>query len=205
MALLSIRNKGRAPLSAALYLVRHGSHADLGSRLTGRGDERGLTDAGRAEAGRAAALLSGKPVTAVYASPRQRTIDTAGAIAFRHGLPVRLAAALDEIDFGEWTGRCFSELDGQPSWDRWNQTRSAARCPGGESMTEAQARAVAFAIEAAARHEGAVVLVTHCDIIRALLCWQERRSLDDILLFEAGPASVTALTIVAAERELAPC
>ncbi len=173
----------------------------MGTRLTGRGDEAGLTDAGRAEVGRAAALLADEPVSAVYASPRQRTIDTARLIAARHGLSVRLAAELDEIDFGDWTGADFADLDGRPEWDRWNANRADSRCPGGESMAEAQARAVGFAIEAAARHDGAVVLVTHCDIIRALLCWQERRSLDDILSFEAGPASVTALPIVTREFE----
>jgi broad specificity phosphatase PhoE len=124
-------------------------------------------------------------------------------IAGPHGLPVRLAAELDEINFGAWTGQAFAELDGQPEWDRWNACRSEARCPGGESMAEAQARAVSFAFEAAARHDGAVVLVTHCDIIRGLLCWQERRSLNDILSFEAGPASVTELTLVADVLELA--
>ena len=186
-----------ATLPASLYLVRHGSHGDLGARLTGRGEERGLTPAGRAEAEGAAAILAAEPVQAVYASPRQRTIETARIIAAPHGLPVRLAAGLDEIDFGEWTGRSFAELDGTAEWDRWNARRSEARCPGGESMAEAQARAVATAFEIAARHEGAAVLVTHCDIIRALMCWQQRRSLDDILSFEAPPASITELTIVA--------
>lgn len=108
---------------------------------------------------------------------------------------------LDEIDFGDWTGQRFADLDGQPAWDHWNRARSTARCPGGESMAEAQARALAFAFEAAARHHGEVVLVTHCDIIRALLCWAERRSLDDILSFEAGPASATPLDL--APRALA--
>ena len=188
-------------LTASLYLVRHGSHGDLGARLTGRGEEAGLTAAGRDEAERAAEVLRAVPVSAVYASPRQRTIDTARAIAGPHGLPVRLAAELDEIDFGSWTGKAFAELDGQPDWERWNAHRSEARCPGGESMGQAQARAVSFAFEAAARHDGAVVLVTHCDIIRALLCWEKRCSLDNILSFEAGPASVTPLTLVAAELE----
>jgi broad specificity phosphatase PhoE len=171
--------------------------------LTGRGEEAGLTAEGRGEAERAAEVLRAVPVSAVYASPRQRTIDTARAIARPHGLPVRLAAELDEIDFGRWTGMTFAELDGQAEWDRWNTQRSEARCPGGESMAQAQARAVSFAFEVAARHDGTVVLVTHCDIIRALLCWQERRSLDDILSFEAGPASVTQLSLVAAELESA--
>lgn len=189
-------------MPATLFLVRHGSHGDVGIRLTGRGEDGGLTQVGRSEAATAAARLAGEPVSAVYASPRQRTIETAQAIAGPHGLPVRLAAELDEVDFGRWTGLGFDELDGQPAWSRWNSRRSEARCPGGESMGEAQARAVAFAIEAAARHEGAVVLVTHCDIIRALLCWQERRSLDDILSFDAAPASVTPFALL--PRELEP-
>ena len=188
-------------LTATLYLVRHGSHEDLGARLTGRGAEGGLTAIGWSEAEQAAEVLRAKPVTAVYASPRQRTIDTARAIARPHGLSVRLAAELDEIDFGDWTGKAFAELDGQPEWDEWNRRRSESRCPRGESMAQAQARAVSFAFEAAARHDGAVVLVTHCDIIRALICWQQRCSLDDILRFEAGPASVTELTLVARELE----
>lgn len=138
-------------------------------------------------------------MSAIYASPRRRTLETAAILAARTGVEVDLAPPLDEVDFGEWTGREFAELDGSAEWDRWNSVRAEARTPGGESMAEAQARAVAFAIGVAAAHEGDVLLVTHCDIIRALLCWQERRSLNHILSFEAGPASATSLTIL--ERE----
>jgi broad specificity phosphatase PhoE len=61
-------------------------------------------------------------------------------------------------------------------------------------MTEALDRAAAFVDAVGQRHGGqAVVLVTHCDIIRALLCREHGRSLDEILSFEAGPASVTRL------------
>ena len=58
--------------------------------------------------------------------------------------------------------------------------------------------------EMARRHPGqSVALVTHCDIIRALLCRENGRSLDDILSFEAGPASVTRLTAGASNRAAA--
>lgn len=209
-ALLRLRNKvidyssltiREALLFASLFLVRHGRHTDLGQRLTGRGEDSGLTADGRAEAEAARDALAAEPVAAVYASPRRRTVETAQVIADARRLPVTLAPALDEIDFGAWTGCRFDDLAGRPEWDRWNAQRSLARTPGGENMVEAQARAVAFAIQAAAAHDGAVVLVTHCDIIRALRCWNERRSLDDILSFDAPPGSVTPLPLLAAELE----
>nr|WP_294170836.1 histidine phosphatase family protein [uncultured Sphingomonas sp.] len=184
--------------------MRHAAHADFGHRLTGRGSDGGLTQDGRSQADALAAELSRDAVAAVYASPRLRTRQTAEAIAAVHGLPATVTEALDEIDFGAWTGRSFEELDGQPEWDRWNSRRSVARCPGGESMTEALDRAAAFVDEVGQRHGGqTVVLVTHCDIIRALLCREHGRSLDDILRFEAGPASVVRLSVGAPRKAAA--
>jgi probable phosphoglycerate mutase len=193
------RNNAGQQVAATLLLIRHAAHGDLGQRLTGRAPDGGLSEEGRAQAAALCRSLSEQPLAAIYASPRCRTQETALAIAKPHGLAVRTSTALDEIDFGEWTGERFADLDGRPEWDRWNRERSAARCPGGESMAEAQARAVAFAIQASAAHDGEVALVTHCDIIRALLCWEQRRSLDDILSFDAPPASVTRLAVAPAE------
>jgi probable phosphoglycerate mutase len=71
-------------------------------------------------------------------------------------------------------------------------------------MAEALARAAAFVDEVGQRHEGqTAVLVTHCDIIRALLCREHGCSLDDILSFEAEPASVVRLTVGAIRKAAA--
>jgi broad specificity phosphatase PhoE len=185
-------------------LVRHAAHADFGHRLTGRGSDGGLTHDGRNQADALAAELARDAVAAVYASPRLRTRQTAEAVAAVDDLSVIVAEPLDEIDFGAWTGRSFEELDGQPEWDRWNSRRSVARCPGGESMAEALDRAAAFVDEVGQRHRGrTVVLVTHCDIIRALLCREHGRSLDEILGFEVAPASVTKMTVSASHKAAA--
>lgn len=190
-----------AQLAATILLVRHAAHGDFGHRLTGRGPEGGLTREGQGQAEALAGELARKPLAAVYSSPRLRTRQTAEALAASRGLPVLVADALDEIDFGDWTGRSFAELDGRPEWERWNRERSRARCPGGESMGEALARAARFVHEVAARYDGqTIALVTHCDIIRALLCREHGRSLDDILSFEAGPASVTRLIVCGSEK-----
>ena len=80
---------------------------------------------------------AGADVRALFSSPRQRTQETAAPIAATLGLPVQTVAALDEIDFGTFTGRNFADLDGDPDWHRWNAERGSVRCPEGETMVEA--------------------------------------------------------------------
>jgi broad specificity phosphatase PhoE len=191
--LLRRRNKGACV--PTVHLLRHGRHADVGCRLTGRGQDGGLTAAGEAEVRQSAERLAGAPPTAIFASPRRRTLETAALLGSRFGLTVTIADALDEIDFGDWTGRSFEELDRDPRWTEWNTRRGSARCPGGESQAEAQARALAFAFEAASAEERPL-LVTHCDIVRALVCWSQRRPLDDIHSVSCEPASLTELDLL---------
>lgn len=141
-------------------------------------------------------LLGTEPIAAVYSSPRERAWYTAREIAERHGLKVAISNELDEIDFGEWSGRSFSELEGDDEWQHWNEARASARCPGGESMGEAVARAVS-AMEALARthDEETIAAVTHCDIIRGVIAHYLGLSLDNILRFDVDPASVSRLQI----------
>ena len=182
---------------STVRLLRHGAHDDVGHRLTGRSTDRGLTTDGRRQVERAIAALERMPPTRIVSSPRRRTLETAAMVGIHFGLEVETAAALDEIDFGEWTGHSFAELDRDPRWTQWNARRASTRCPGGESQREAQVRALAFAFEVAAHHDQ-VLLVTHCDIIRALVCWSQQRSLDDIHAVSCDPGSLTVLDLVEA-------
>jgi broad specificity phosphatase PhoE len=186
-----------------VHLLRHGAHADVGRRLTGRGPDHGLTAEGREQVLRAAQQLTSSPPAAIYSSPRRRTRETADIVGEHFGLSVFEVPALDEIDFGEWTGRDFAQLDRDPRWYEWNAERSNARCPGGESQSEAQARALAVAFEASARHGSSPLLVTHCDIVRALVCWAERRSLDDIHSVACEPGSLTRLDLATIHAKVA--
>ena len=110
---------------------------------------------------------------------------------------MQIADALDEIDFGPWTGQRFVDLDGTPTWDRWNSARATARVPGGESMSEAVARARDFVkrVDAA----GTSVFVTHCDIIRGLLCWRDGQSFGHLFDYDVPPGSITELRLPALE------
>lgn len=181
---------------ATFLLIRHAAHADVGHRLSGRLPGLQLGETGRAQATALAERLAHERVDAVLSSPLERTVQTAEAIAGRHGLAVGIADALIEIDFGAWTGRTFAELDGQPLWSTWNVARGGAQAPGGERMAEAQARIVAY-LEARAERtpDDTVAIVTHCDMIRAAVCHVLGIPLDHLLRLAVDPASVTRVTM----------
>jgi len=141
-------------------------------------------------------LLGVEPLAAVYASPRERAYYTGRAIAEQHEMKVETSDALDEVDFGDWTGKSFDELEGDPLWDEWNSARGTARPPSGESMAEAVARAVGGLDEIARLHpEQTVAAVSHCDIIRGVIAHYLGLPLDNLLRFDVDPASVSRIAV----------
>lgn len=183
----------RACVSATVHLARHASHAEVGRVLSGR-SEIALSGAGRVEAARLADRLAGEPLVAIHASPRRRARETAEIVAERHGLPVEIAPAMDEIDFGAWSGKAFDALDADPAWMEWNSARGRAATPAGETMEAAAARAV-DAIEGIAREGETVLCVSHCDVIRAVAARYLGLSYDHVLAFDCDPASLTTLAL----------
>jgi probable phosphoglycerate mutase len=183
-------------VSTTVLLVRHAAHAELGEVLSGRRSDVALSSDGLEQAAIVGDLLGTRPIAAVYSSPTERACLTASEIAEPHELPVRTLDTLDEIDFGQWSGARFSDLEGDEEWQRWNEERASARCPGGESMAEAVERARSGLEEIAHAHDGeTVAVVTHCDIIRGLLAHYLGMSLDNVLRFDVDPASVSTLDL----------
>src|SRR3954452_19076289 len=127
---------------AVLHLLRHGTHNLGGGVLAGRMPGVGLTERGRAEIAAAAERFADENIAALYASPLQRTRESAEIVSERLGLPIEFRDDLIELDFGEWTGTTFNAIRGDPRWHPWNQRRSLARIPGGETMRAVQFRAV---------------------------------------------------------------
>jgi ribonuclease H / adenosylcobalamin/alpha-ribazole phosphatase len=182
-------------VNATLILIRHAAHADLGRRLTGRASGVQLTPAGERQTAGLAERL-GARLDAVQTSPRERARRTAEAIATRTGAALEVVEALDEIDFGDWTGMSFDALEGRPDWRRWNEARGSACPPNGESMAAAQARVAAHADAIARTRPGAeVALVSHSDILRALVAHYLGLPLDNLLRFEIDPASISRIEV----------
>ncbi|WP_431270363.1 histidine phosphatase family protein [Dankookia sp. P2] len=155
-----------------------------------------LDEAGRGQAARLGTALATHRPNALFTSPMSRARATAIAIETASGLAARPCDALNEIDFGEWTGASFADLAGDPAWSRWNSQRSEARPPGGEPMYLAQARVVAgIQRMRAALPDGKVVAVSHADIIKAALLWCLGLTLDAHMRLDIDPASISAMVL----------
>ncbi|WP_341207507.1 histidine phosphatase family protein [uncultured Sphingomonas sp.] len=178
-------------MARSILLARHGHHQEVGRILSGRSDI-SLDEQGHAEAAALARLVGSRGVTRIVTSPRARTRETAAVVAAASHRPVVVEAALDEVDFGDFTGRSFAALDGDPDWERWNAERGTARCPGGETMGEAVARAVAFV---AGCGEGVTLCVSHCDVIRGVVAHYLGLPLARIFSLGCDPGSVTTLAL----------
>src|ERR1700674_4516541 len=134
------------------HLLRHGEHGLLGRVLAGRMPGVGLSERGRAEIAAVAERLAGDKVAALYASPLQRTRESAEIIAERLGLEIEFRDDLIELDFGEWTGATFESIRADPRWQAWRTQRSLARIPGGENMRQVQRRVVEALMDMGERH-----------------------------------------------------
>jgi broad specificity phosphatase PhoE len=183
-------------VTATILLIRHAAHVELGRILSGRRRDVALSVEGLEQAEIVADLLSVEPITAVYSSPRERAYYTARSIAEPHDLTVAIAEGLDEVDFGDWTGVAFDDLEGDSAWSEWNEARATARPPGGESMADAVVRAVGALTEIAADNHGrTIACVSHCDIIRGVIAHHLGLSLDHMLRFDVDPASVSRIAL----------
>lgn len=179
-----------------IHLIRHGEHAEFGQRLSGRSGTAALTESGRRQASRVGTWHGLAAPFSVHASPQSRTLETAHIIAALHEAEVVRADALDEIDFGEWSGLAFADLNADPRWAMWNHSRSTASAPGGETMAQSVGRAVSYVVAAARASRGTTILfVTHCDVIRGVLAHFLGLNLDNILRFDVGPGSISTIKI----------
>ena len=184
--------------------MRHGRTPTTGAVLPGRAPGLHLSDEGRAQAERAAERIAelaaglgrGRTVDAVYASPLERTVETARPIARALGLSVRRDRGLIECDFGEWTGRPLRELMRERSWQTVQHAPSAFRFPGGESFTELSARMAGTLERLSTAHPGGtVVAVSHADPIKAAVATAAGTPLDLFQRLVVSPCSVSALAV----------
>lgn len=189
-----------------LVLVRHAVTAQTGPKLSGRTPGIDLSDRGRDQAKALGERLAGLPIDVVYASPIERTTQTAGAVAEHHGLDVLPLPGVVEADYGEWTGGTIADLAKSDLWKVVQRTPSRARFPGGESLAEMQSRMVAALEEVVARHPGElVVVVSHADPIKAAIAHYTGVHLDLFQRIVVSPASVTVIELGAHGAAMLKC
>ena len=159
-------------MSTRIFLIRHGATTlTAEDRFAGATDVP-LSDLGREQVRRLADRLRADQITAVYASPLGRTVETASILAAPHGLEVETRDGLREISHGRWEQKTRREVEQQfpeeaAAWDEDPYTFAPV---GGESGLAVTARALPVLMEIVRAHPGGnVAVVSHKATIRLLL------------------------------------
>jgi len=177
-----------------LLLIRHALTPHVGHKLSGWSSGVHLSDEGRAQAARLTERLHEVQIDAIYSSPLDRAVETAQPIAKDHKLRVRQRAEIGEVKYGELEGKSLRTLAKGKLWAKLQTWPSDIRFPGGESLRETQARAVAAIERLRAEHpKQNVAVLSHGDWIRLSVAHYLGVHIDLYRRINVDPASVSAL------------
>ena len=168
-----------------ILLARHGETIfNVEGRWQGQSDSP-LTERGLAQARELARALADEPIAAVYSSDLGRAVDTAAEVAKRHHLPVTTDERLREIDTGAWTGKGRAEITAEfpGGLEAWATQPTSMRLPHGETLFEAQTRALAFFAQRMPAHAAqSVVVISHGAIGQTVLVNAMGGTVEDLWL-----------------------
>ena len=175
-------------------LIRHGQTDYVDEALAGRIDAP-LTAQGHQQAQHLAMVLREQPVRAIYCSPMCRAVQTAQPLAEALHLFVETDATMTQIDFGEWQGLSFDELQKREDWQAFKKDPSSVGCPGGERMPAVQQRVMLGLQRIASGYEedDVVAIFTHGSIIRHAITFFLDMPLHAMNRLKVETASVSTL------------
>lgn len=186
-----------------IVLVRHATCAQMDKVLLGRLIDEPLDLRGEGQARALARRLRAFPELAIHSSPRRRARHTAGIIAAQREIAVTVAPLMDEVDFGNWSGRTFVALAEDQQWRRWNQYRAVTRTPAGDCIRDVQERAITYFRKLhQTEHARTVAIVTHAEVIRSVVLLAMQAPAEDYCRVEISPASLTVLSVQGAQLRL---
>jgi probable phosphomutase (TIGR03848 family) len=179
-------------------LIRHGETAfNKKKYLPGRLPDVHLTRKGRRQAQALAEVLAYAPIKAVYASPLERTLETAEPLARKLKLEVTPLAGLLETDSGEWQGQSIRKLRRQKVWQAVQQHPTLFRFPGGESIADCQHRMVGVLESLTAQHAAfeLVACFSHSDPIKQVVAYYLGLPLDNFQRLSIDLGSISVLQV----------
>jgi broad specificity phosphatase PhoE len=175
--------------------VRHGEVHNPGGVIYAGLSGFGLSETGRAQASEVAEALRDTGVTAIYASPLDRGIETAGIISAAAGVDVIPDARLEEWGhWHQWAGLTWDELrtKGKDAWEMYSSDPGSVT--SGESLEQLADRVEAWMLEVQERHsDGLVIGVSHLEPLRAILLRSLQRPAGELFGIQIGPGAAVRL------------
>ena len=166
-------------LSLEIWFVRHAeSEANVQRIYANTGYSFPLTEMGLEQVKALANQLSALNISAVYASPLLRAVQTAEEICRLKKIEVKIAPELIEYHMGIYEGTgslpgTAGAISDAASKKRWFEENDFdAKSPGGESLRDMRDRFVPFVTSTIGNHfgePGIVLMITHGGILTAML------------------------------------
>lgn len=181
-----------------ILLVRHAVNDFVKTnKLAGWTPGVHLNDEGREQAEALGVRLAQAPIRHIYASPLERTMETAEAIQKHHPeVNIIQNTAIGEVRYGDWEGMSIALLQTRKMWHVVQEYPSRAFFPNGETMRGVQQRAVDEIERLAALHpRELVVVVSHADIIKMIVAHFLGMHLDNFQRIVISPASINTLML----------
>lgn len=154
-----------------------------------------LNEDGKVQAAALGERLADAPLRHIYASPLERTMETAQAIAAHHaGIPLEENLDIAEVKYGDWEGRKINDLRQRKMWEVVQEYPTRAYFPNGETMRGVQNRIV-DAVEGFVHKHGdeMIALVFHADLIKMTVAHYLGVHLDNFQRIVISPASISTL------------
>lgn len=193
MASLAIKSSG-----IRIILVRHGeTEWNRLHRFQGRSDIP-LNSKGNNQARALGLALQEETITAIYASPLKRALETALHIGrFHPATPLIKESGLMEMDLGDFEGMEAQRWATEHHTFRkaWEKNPATLHMPGGESLVEVQQRAV-DTLERICKSYGVdstLIICSHNFVIGSLLCFASKISLDDFRKVKQDTAALSVI------------
>jgi len=154
-----------------------------------------LSKSGQEQAERLAERLGKLTISQVQVSPMDRCTETLAPWLAKYGKNVTLLTEpnLIEVDYGKWSGKKLSTLSRAKLWRKVQGQPSAVTFPEGESLAQMQVRAMKTVHDFFASDLELTIMVSHGDVIKAIVASSMGMHLDDFQRIVIDPASITIL------------
>ena len=182
-----------------LLLIRHGENDYVKTgKLAGHLSGVHLNERGQKQAQALAEALTHVPIKAIYSSPLERAMETAGPIAASHKLQIIQEPKLMDTNVGKWQGKSLRALRLMNAWKIVQHSPSRFKFPEGESFVELQTRLVEVLEGIVTKYnkpKDIVAVVFHADPIKLAVSHFLGLPLDHFQRLSCDTGSVSALHV----------
>ena len=172
-------------LMKTIFFIRHGrTEWNAIRRMQGQWNSN-LDDLGREQADVNGRWLADVGIEALFASPLDRTRQTAEIINKYLNLPITYDDRLKEWDCGDWSGWLYAEIENKwpEEWTAWRADGFNYRAPNAENYPDMMARSAPFLDELCTQEAHTLAVVSHGMIGKAMMATLLGLSAQETLAF----------------------